>query len=123
MTWIFVLFDEYKLEFFLMHELAHGNQAPRLVPDRFSIIFVFLKSPFYSYTGAKNEGGKRRTGAERTKRERTNKFAANRPLKTRHANGPRGNFKFSCCYFYPAEVTPAVFPSPFLSTNRIHPSR
>jgi len=28
------------------------------------------------------------------KREKTNKFAANRPLKTPHANGSRGNFKF-----------------------------
>jgi len=34
-----------------MHELAQGNQAPRLVPDRFSIIFVFLKCIFCTEIG------------------------------------------------------------------------
>lgn len=67
------------------------------IDSEFRVISVSLKvlSPFYLQTSAKTESRKRRTGKNGgTKRERTNKFAANRPLKTRHANGPRGNFKF-----------------------------
>lgn len=109
-------------------------------PDRFRIqrhfrLFKSTEPILFTY-GARRpeEGGDRKEDRRKPdrKREKTNKFAANRPLKTRHANGSRGNFKFydsksrrcdilrlphclCCCYFYPdATTTPAAPFHPFL---------
>lgn len=112
--------------------------TPSASPDRFRIQrhFRLFKStePILFTRGAETGRQEDRRKRDR-KREKTNKFAANRPLKTRHANGSRGNFKFydsksrRCdippastarrCYFLPgATATSARRPfspvSPFL---------
>lgn len=85
---------------------------PCLLPDRFQSRARHFRLPksaepiLFSQVGARSTGEqagrqavteKESRSVERKpgrKREKTNKFAANRPLKTRHANGSRGNFKF-----------------------------
>lgn len=137
-----------------MREFVHGNQVLVPLPSRpylpidseFSVISVALKvlSSFYSPAARKSGARKEDRRKRGRKREKTNKFAANRPLKTRHANGSRGNFKFydsksrRCDILRlplpavaAATFTPTLLPlrllftrfSVPLSTSRIYPSQ
>lgn len=78
---------------YIVINLSFPSRPRFPIDSEFSVISVSLKvlSPFYSPAARRPEAGRRKRGR---KREKTNKFAANRPLKTRHANGSRGNFKF-----------------------------